>query len=394
MPTIQPNPTAPGPGPGQTITGGSWTGPDGQTQPPAPVPLGQNQSLRLKLGMAKPAGYAKGISKVPAKKAPQPPMSAQPPGAINQGNPMMPGFAFGTPEVPEGPTPPKPGDTETTGDWGTGGQNQDLRRKLGLGRGMLSLAQGTPDVPSAPTQPVVLPAQAPLFPAPVVTGSLPLPMVRGQPGGSVPPGFVLPNSLQGFNAPPDPGIPPQFIPAPAPAFPGAPTLRGAGGGFASAPVAPAMASGGTAVTPTAPVRNVPNPAPNGKRDDNPSVTAALADQHGVTPEQIHAGTQTHQYSEDEYVNALRGIPLGAYEKIYQMQHYLTPQQALIPRAVAGADRTVTEAQTQAQEALKGNDPAALKTAQDTYKKAYADREALIQRLAFNSPWFSPQPQGQ
>ncbi len=61
-----------------------------------------------------------------------------------------------------------------------------------------------------------------------------------------------------------------------------------------------------------------------KPDDHPEMTVALAKAHGITPQQAHAGSQSHHYTEDEFVHAMRGATRGSMRSMWEMQHYLDP----------------------------------------------------------------------
>lgn len=364
-------PTPIPPGPGDTVTSGTWTpgGGGGDTGQG-----GQNQTLRKKLGL---------------------------------GRGML-GFAFGTAQVPA-PAPPGPGDTVTSGTWtpaggggdtGQGGQNQTLRKKLGLG--MKAFAKGTANVqPSAPPDPapVFLPAPTPDNPGPQhsainnalsfklgplavgstaqdIMASAPA-MPNGQPGGSVPP----PSMLAGkFGRTPPNNAPPNNAPlvAPAPVPDNVhhnPVGRAAG-----------------VVNPNAPA----TPAPvqiNGKDVTDPEVVAHKAILSGSTMSQAHAMHSPGQYSPEEFADAVRGMPLGVLSKLWNFQHYLSPEQAIIPQLLGQAHQPVDTAKKAYDAAVaNGATPEALKTLAASHNQALANYYDTTQKLAFHMPFLpSSQP---
>jgi hypothetical protein len=87
-------------------------------------------------------------------------------------------------------------------------------------------------------------------------------------------------------------------------------------GFAAA-LAPVVAMAGQALPTTA----------NGKTMDDPTGVHTTAQNAGVHPDVAHPIVEPHQYSEDEFVGALRGkLTWGQMTKLWQQQHYLNPQQ--------------------------------------------------------------------
>lgn len=60
---------------------------------------------------------------------------------------------------------------------------------------------------------------------------------------------------------------------------------------------------------------------------DPAKNQQIADGAGVHPDVAHPFTENHQYTEDEFVGALRGkLNWGQASKLWQMQHYVPPAQ--------------------------------------------------------------------
>ena len=74
--------------------------------------------------------------------------------------------------------------------------------------------------------------------------------------------------------------------------------------------------------------------PMGKPDNNPAMTNAHAAAFGVTPQVAHAATQPHHYTDQEYLQVMRGTSRGALKNMWEMQHYLNPQQQAMSLALS------------------------------------------------------------
>lgn len=66
--------------------------------------------------------------------------------------------------------------------------------------------------------------------------------------------------------------------------------------------------------------------PMAKPDANPALTTAGANATGTTEQQYHAATQAHHYTDQEYLHVMRGLTHNQAKSIWDMQHYLNPQQ--------------------------------------------------------------------
>ncbi len=92
--------------------------------------------------------------------------------------------------------------------------------------------------------------------------------------------------------------------------------------------------------------SVPTPTgPKMMTDPDPAATAAAAKAHGVPPHVAYAMANPHHLSEDEFVHAMQGTNMYQLQQMWEMQHYLNPQQ----QAAAGA---LSVAQQQAQPGAK------------------------------------------
>lgn len=294
------------PAPGQTVSSGSWTGPApsaptstatlaqgaGITRVPRPQTYNKgttNVQPKKGRGMGVP-GYAEGTASVPAAYASAPAATAQP-GFLDRilpyisvGNPANPLFSLGTPQGAAAPTP-------------MGGQAGDFQM------------HGMP-------QPI-----SPVAPA----------MPQGQPGGSLtqPPLPVVASPAPGQGAG-NPGWNANG-PAPFPQLGSRPFVPPAGDSPDVNPQIEAAFRAGPAALQATVQGQITHPNGMVKQDDNPvgtAVTAAVANSSAL---HAHAMSQPHQYSQDEFVDALRGVPLATIEKLYGMQHYQTPQAQIAPR---------------------------------------------------------------
>ncbi len=73
-----------------------------------------------------------------------------------------------------------------------------------------------------------------------------------------------------------------------------------------------------------------------KPDDNTAQTAAYAKAFGISDQHAHAVSQPHHYTLPEFLHATEGLPIGALKNMWEMQHYLSPQQQALSRALATA----------------------------------------------------------
>lgn len=92
---------------------------------------------------------------------------------------------------------------------------------------------------------------------------------------------------------------------------------------------------------------------NGKPMDNPAGVNKTAAETGLHQDIVHPFAEPHQYSEDEFVNALSGrLTWKHAAQLFGMQHYLTPQQQVpgdylsLLHNQAGADETAYQTAAQ------------------------------------------------
>lgn len=84
------------------------------------------------------------------------------------------------------------------------------------------------------------------------------------------------------------------------------------------------------------VRNPSAPkVANGRNVTNPGHLQLMADQSGATPGQSHPFAEPHQYSEQEFLDATRGLSWNQLGKLFSMQHYIPPQQQAIVEYTSG-----------------------------------------------------------
>lgn len=80
-----------------------------------------------------------------------------------------------------------------------------------------------------------------------------------------------------------------------------------------------------------------------KPDDNVEHTNAVSKAFGVTPQQGHAMTQPHHYTDAEWLHATEGMTNNQLQQIWEMQHYLNPQQQAMSTALSIAQKQAQEA---------------------------------------------------
>lgn len=85
--------------------------------------------------------------------------------------------------------------------------------------------------------------------------------------------------------------------------------------------------------------------PNGmvKNDSNPDLTAAFAEAHGVPHGTSHAILEPHQYSWPEFHAATKGLTNRQAQQMWEMQHYLNPQQQAVASYLTTLNNQVTAA---------------------------------------------------
>lgn len=400
------------PAPGQTITGGSWAGPDSQTvQNPQPA-VGQNQGLRLRLGLGVPA----------------PPPKPQ-------------GFAQGTPFVMPAPAP---GQTVSNGSWTppqTNQTGQNLRAQLGMGvprpavvQKPQGFAEGTANAQPQPAPQQYSPGSPNLPMLPSFDPSAPTAQdqaVQAAGANHDAPYYAQSASMAAAGAQND--ITPQLAQlqnvgpngvhrlwdsifgnqastaaldqkSQAASVYGRPdaqtylsqhpellaTAKADPVGFSMklGPVLDAVAAahGAGGATPSVVTHNLPDGSVISKPVDNHDQVTAAAAATGAPYHAAHAATETHHYSQDEFVQAMSNVPSAMVDRLMGMQHYLKPQEALIPNYL---------------NALKANEDKALQTynaatsaaekakAKDAYDQARALTMGTVSKLVERQQYALP-----
>ena len=262
-----PQPGGSGGMPGQA---GSWDPNAAPPPPPAPAAGGQNQNLRKALGLGMKA-YAQGISNVPAPDPNQPPTQFLPP------------------PTPNNPGPPMP---------------DALNRALSFQLGPFAMGAA----------------------AQYGAGAAPA-MPNGQPGGSVPTGAFAPGSF-GAHGAPNFG---QNTPAPPPAPVATQRVgRAAGVGMAPPVLGPALDAAIAGRANNTVVHPNPGGAPIVKTVNDPTQVDVLSTLTGLPRHQVHMMSEPQGYSRDEFIKAARSIPAAQMQQLWNMQHYLTPEQQFLP----------------------------------------------------------------
>lgn len=130
-------------------------------------------------------------------------------------------------------------------------------------------------------------------------------------------------------------------------------------------------------------KNAPQATFNGKVHSDPAGIAAKAAQAGVPPETAAAFHESHQYSEDEFVKALSGkVSYDQAAKLWQMQHYLSPQQQVSGDYLSLLHNKATQDEQAYQEALSGGKAQAVLTALDKKRQAsQAETESALRAMS-------------
>jgi hypothetical protein len=307
------------PSPGQTVTSGSWTGPT-----PAPAPTGGQLAAGVGISrVPRPQTYSKGTTSV---KAPGKGMKGYAGGTAN----VQPFLGGGTP--PDTTVPPafasapaaagQPGFLDKLMPYITVGNPASPIFSLGSPVGAAPPSPMNGQAGDFQMHPMPQPVQ-PTAPAPA----------QGQPGGSLTAPLALPALGAG-------GVPEGALinrgfntngPAPFPKPGQKPFVPPAGDSAAVDPRIEAAFRASPAALQAAVAGQVAHPNGTTKADGNPTGTAVIAALTGARDTHAHAMSQPHQYTQDEFVDALRGVPLSTIEKLWSMQHYQNPQAQIAPR---------------------------------------------------------------
>ena len=140
-------------------------------------------------------------------------------------------------------------------------------------------------------------------------------------------------------------------------------------------------------------QNLPGMA-NGKPvADRPGVQQR-AISAGVPYEQAHAFHEVHNYSEDEFKQATKGMTWGQATKLWGFQHYLPPQQQIMVDALAGKSQDVDKAQAMLQQLQANNAPKAMvDDAQAKLAAAHKEFTDLGMRVMSPQTYAYPNMQG-
>lgn len=75
--------------------------------------------------------------------------------------------------------------------------------------------------------------------------------------------------------------------------------------------------------------------------DNHARIAAMSAATGMNPRHVHGALESHNYTDaDQWVNSMRGISRDDLAQMWQMQHYLNPQQQAMVTALNNAQAQV------------------------------------------------------
>jgi hypothetical protein len=437
---VPPAPISPVPAPGQTITSGSWTGPQ-TPPPPQPMGGGQNSNLRSKI---KAMGYASGTPDVSdpnmgaAGGQPTPGYDAQTGSypvdehfvahlraAMGMGpKGATPGYAGGSPNVGAAPLPlqfprPAPGtDVNANASQPSApmqpqsppqGVNTAMRNAPGfleqMSGGPVTLDDGPTMQPSGNGFGARLGSATALMnggqaPAPTQAQPQAQPgaQPQAQPGASAQ-GDTRPAWLQQITTPPTSGEKITGM-----LFGGQQDLRAreATANFYSDPniqrlltanpdmaahvqrdpqgAVPMMAQWLNATNAQG-AGQITHAMPNGtviqKIPDDSNKISVVSAGMGVDPKHAHLMMEPHQYSDDEWINAAASMPIGTAQKLWGMQHYLKPQETAAPAYMGLIQKQIADGNAALQAATKGGDRGAIAKAQADIDKANQKQEEFL-----------------
>lgn len=313
----------------------------------------------------------------------------------------LPGYAQGTSSVP-----PAPGQTVTSGSWigpqpttttpmpTTGGQSQDLRTKVFGSPGVLRFADGTPDVPmpdnNGPT--VQLPSNG----APSFGDSLGMHMGLGapQPQSQISNLATGPSGAERMGSflfgTPEYQAGTQLKVNAAQTFqkPEVQQLLATNPDHLAAAVQDPVTAAGHFENFLSAMNNMKGRAapnqithvgPNGtsivKNVDNPEMINSVAAGMGVDPRHAHGMLEPHQFSQQEFESAMADMPIVVAEHLWNMQHYLNPQQQAAVSYLGSLNQRTSAAQKALQDAQSAGHSAGITTAQKALAQAQADSDA-------------------
>lgn len=132
-------------------------------------------------------------------------------------------------------------------------------------------------------------------------------------------------------------------------------------------------------------QNAPIASANGKPVDDQAGLAAHVQRTGMHENVIHPFHEQHKYTEEEFVNATRGINWEQLQQLQGLQHYLTPQQQAFGSLMDDQRQQVNAAQTAYDNAVKaGLAPGKIEDARKAVSAAGAELTKLKREGAFPS----------
>jgi len=260
--------------------------------------------------------------------------------------------------------PPAPGQTVTNGTWGPPpetpppppqpavGQNQLLRLKLGMG--VKAFADGTPDVQPMGT-PLGLPGiplgHAPMgAPFPAYGDTAPTTGISiGGPGGISLPPSMLDSARAAAGGPPAQPGQSQWPTSMLQNARNAQVANRAAGQPTSAPNMPTLGPGLDAAIKAPPV-TVQHPDGTIQGVNDPGIVAQKAAMAGSTHAAAAAMHEPESLTREQFISAMRGVPQSTVDKLWGMQHYLTPEQQMLPAYMGEMHKQMTDAASNLAEA--------------------------------------------
>lgn len=194
-------------------------------------------------------------------------------------------------------------------------------------------------------------------------------------------GMLLGKSMAG--APPDqPTFAQQPVPRGEPTFaqqpsPQAPSLSAILGAVQAAPATHVVATSANGAQRAIPL-------------DDPHMVDAVSKGTGAPAATVNAMINPHHYTRDEFINAMENAPAYQVEALWNMQHYLNPQQRAAQAYSGELDQGITDAQAEYDKALQTKQPrSTLEKYQKDLQQSIAARSTYRKKAAEGQLSYAP-----
>jgi hypothetical protein len=121
--------------------------------------------------------------------------------------------------------------------------------------------------------------------------------------------------------------------------------------------------------------------PNGtsivKNADNPEMINSVAAGMGADPRHVHGMLEPHQFSQQEFESAMADMPMVVADHLWNMQHYLNPQQQAAVSYLGSLNQRTSAAQKALQDAQSAGHSSGITAAQKALAQAQADSDAAM-----------------